>query len=229
MLKVAVCDDDALFGKQFLCLIGKCASVPVQTVYYSDGAAFLAGGDDTDILFLDIDMPGRNGMELALDLRDKEKRPLLIFLTGLAEYVYDAFEAEAFDYLLKPVEENKLRKVLQRAIQKAEAAKAAQHLSIKSGGTVYRLPVDALLYVENQGRKLLFHTKKGDYSCYGRMEEYESLLPEWFFRCHRGYLISLKEVVSYERDLVRLSDGQEVLMAKKRYEAFLQACIAWLK
>lgn len=229
MLKIAVCDDDEVFGKHVLSLLAQNMEIPAEMVYFQNGACFLQEGENTDILFLDIDMPDMSGMELARALQEKRKAPVLVFLTALPEYVYDAFETEAIGYLLKPIEEEKFIKVLKRAIQKAETSKQEQHICIKSNGQVRRLSVEDILYVENQGRKLLFHTKKTIFTCYGKMEEYERQLPDYFFRCHRGYLVSLKEVASYERNAIYLSNGEMLLMAKQKYPAFLEACIKWLR
>ena len=80
-----------------------------------------------------------------------------------------------------------------------------------------------------RGGSWFFTQKGGMCACYGKMEEYERRLPAYFFRCHRGYLISLKEVSSYDRISVVLSNGETVLMAKQRYDAFLQAVVEWLK
>lgn len=229
MIKIAVVDDDALFGNHVAKLIEECAPEPVRTACFQSGRAFLEQGENPDILFLDISMPDMSGMELAQALQKKKKRPAVVFLTGLAEYVFDAFEAEAAGYLLKPVEQEKLVQVLNRVIGRLHEAKKEPLLFIKNSGMVRKLAPADILYVENQGRKLIFHTKKGICDCYGKMEEYERRLPAYFFRCHRGYLISLKEVSSYDRISVVLSNGETVLMAKQRYEAFLKAVVEWLK
>ena len=229
MIKITVVDDDTLFGNHVAKLIEECAPEPVSTACFQSGRAFLEEGEDTDILFLDISMPDMSGMELALALKKKRKHPAVIFLTGLSEYVYDAFEAEAAGYLLKPVDKEKLAQVLKRVIGRLHEAERENLLLIKHGGTVTRIAPADILFVANQGRKLVFHTKRGIYACYGKMEEYERRLPAYFFRCHRGYLISLREVSSYDRISVVLSNGETVLMAKQRYDAFLQAVVEWLK
>lgn len=229
MLKIAVLDDDEVFGKHVQALLKQYIEVPTEILYFSTGTAFLKEGEDTDILFLDIDMPKMNGMELAHELLKKSMPPIVVFLTALPEYVYDAYETEAIGYLLKPIEEEKLEKVLKRAIEKANKRKQNRFICLKSTGQVRRLSVEDILYVENQGRKLLFHTKEAIFTCYGKMEEYERQLPDYFFRCHRGYLVSLKEVASYERNAIYLSNGEMLLMAKQKYPYFLDACIKWLR
>lgn len=229
MIKISIVDDDALFGRNAAGLIEECAPEPVETIFFQSGREFLEKGSDADILFLDISMPDMSGMELALALKEKQRHPAVVFLTGMPEYVYDAFEVEASGYLLKPVDEEKLKQVLSRLIGRIHAAEKEGALLIKNGGSVHKIMAEDILYVENQGRKLVFHTKGGMCACYGKMEEYEKKLPAYFFRCHRGYLISLKEVSSYDRISVVLSNGETVLMAKQRYEAFLRAVMDWLK
>lgn len=210
-------------------MLRRAAGVPVRVEHFEGARVYREKANRADILFLDIDMPGMNGMELARLLEKEGKKPILIFLTALEEYVYEAFEVEAFGYLLKPVEEDKLTKVFRRAIKKATEAKREDYILVKSLGEVHRIAVSDILYVENQARKLIFHTKAGVYSCYAKMEDYVKQLPPYFFRCHRGYLISLGEVVSYDRNSVRLSNQECVLMARRKYEEFLQEMIEWME
>ncbi len=228
MLKIAVCDDDLLFGKKVSEMIKKQADVPVEVTCFQNAGDYAKGGCSQDILFLDIDMPGMSGWELAKHLKEQGERPIIIFLTGLRDYVFDAFEVEAAGYLLKPLEEEKLKKALDRAVAKALSEKQDRHVLVKSGQVVHRIAAGEIFYVENQGRKLVFHTKQGEFSCYGRMEDWEKKLPSYFFRCHRGYLVSLKEVSAFDKSSVSLSNGESVLMAKQKYLEFAKACIMWM-
>lgn len=231
MLQIAVVDDDELFLRDAAERIRHAAKEEVAVTCHASGDAFLEhylAGEVPDILFLDIDMPGRDGMELSKLLREQENCPVIVFLTGHSRYVYDAFFVEAAGYLLKPLSEERLKEVLAFAIKKTGLAKG-EVLHLKSGQDTVVVPVKDIYYIENQGRKLLFHTRAGETACYGKMETYEKSLPSYFFRCHRGYLVSLREVVSYDKNSIRLSNGETVLLAAKRRAAFLEACLAWME
>lgn len=228
MLKIAVCDDDMLFSKRASEMIKKQADMPVEVSCFHSGNDYVKSGCSPDILFLDIDMPGISGWELAKGLKEQGRCPVIIFLTGLSDYVYDAFEVEAAGYLLKPLEEGKLKKALDRAVAKVLSDKQDKFVFVKNGQVVHRIAAGDIFYVENQGRKLVFHTRHGEISCYGRMEDWEKKLPSYFFRCHRGYLVSLKEVSAFDRSSVSLSNGESVLMAKQKYLEFARACILWM-
>ncbi len=228
MFEIAVCDDDVLFADNVSVLIEKLADMPVEVTCFHSGSDYLKSGCCPEILFLDIDMPGMSGWDLAGVLKEQRKSPVIVFLTGYSDYVYDAFEVEAAGYLLKPLDERKLKKVLDRAMAKALSDKQDRYVFIKNGQVVHRIAAGDIYFVENQGRKLIFHTRRGEISCYGRMEDWEKKLPSYFFRCHRGYLVSLKEVSAFDKSSVCLSNGESVLMAKQKYLEFAKACILWM-
>lgn len=84
---------------------------------FSTGEDLLENGADFDILFLDIQMPGRNGMDIAREFRKDHGRCILIFVTGVEDYVFQAFDVWAFHYLVKPFSQEKFAQVLERAVK----------------------------------------------------------------------------------------------------------------
>ena len=149
-----------------------------------------------DIVLLDVAMDGMDGMETAKKLRELSDM-LLIFVTGIKEQVFQAFDVGAFHYLLKPVEKEKLLSVMERAIAEVEKAKNRQrYMLIKVSDGYRRLNLSEILYAESDGRKVILHTRQEKLEFYEKMEELEKRLGEGFYRCHRSYLVPphLKEV-----------------------------------
>jgi len=119
-VRIIVCDDEKAVREILSRKIEKLCeekSVPYQIVCLGSGEEVLCQKQAPDILFLDIQMPGKSGMEIAGQLRGKHWRTILIFVTALSEYVYEAFDVGAFHYLVKPFRDDKLREVLGRALQ----------------------------------------------------------------------------------------------------------------
>lgn len=125
-MTIAVCDDDEKIRKHLVKMIRSFtdeAENPVLILEFSGGEKLLACEVQPDIVIMDIGMGGMNGMETAAKLR-KISNPILIFVTALKDYVFDAFDVGAFHYLLKPVDENKFFEVLERALGERQETKA---------------------------------------------------------------------------------------------------------
>ena len=118
-MQIAICDDEESVRKILEEKI-KQYNPNGETVSYSSGEQLLLAENPPDILFLDIQMPKKNGMEIARELRKKSEKMILIFVTAIQEYVFEAFDVGAFHYLVKPFSEEKFREVIKRAIKQYE-------------------------------------------------------------------------------------------------------------
>lgn len=196
MLKIAVCDDESLIREYLKTIIHQV--LHVEADLYAGGEELLEAKTDYDILLIDICLKKTsgenkiNGMETARRLRDTSNA-VIIFITALREYVYDAYDVEAFHYLLKPINEEKLREVLKKAAVKAGEKRTCVPLVIKADGIYHQIPIEDIFYAENDGRKIILHTAGGVFSYYEKMEVLEQKLGNGFFRSHRGYLVHLQD------------------------------------
>ena len=131
MLKIAVCDDDKWIRKYLKTVIER--ELYAKTDLYSSGEELLAAREIYDILFMDICLADcengktKNGMETAREIYGRTGT-LIIFITAMPDYVYEAYDVEAFHYLLKPIDEKKLCEVIHRAAEKADRRKASHSL-----------------------------------------------------------------------------------------------------
>lgn len=231
MLKIAICDDDERMRQYLQTLIQR--QTGEQPDLYESGEEILKRYMDYDILFLDIclrqedDAQKLDGMETAKKIRAHSDL-LIVFITAMPDYVYEAYDVEAFHYLLKPIDEKKLEEVLARAVTRAQEKKNMPSLLIKTNGKFMRIQVEDICYVENDGRKVALHTKNGEYSYYEKMEALEKKLTKGFFRSHRGYLVNLQEVSGYDRTSITLKCGDVVFLSKQKYAAFVAAYMEYL-
>ncbi|PXV93405.1 LytTR family two component transcriptional regulator [Lachnotalea glycerini] len=226
MLQIAICDDDERMRCYIENLIKNEAACRLSV--YGSGKELIAEGIKFDILFLDIRMVDLNGIETAKIIR-KTSDAIIIFITALKEYVFDAFDLEAFHYLLKPIDETKFKEVFKRAVDERLLVTRSEPLIIKAEGIYRRIEKDEILYAENEARKIILHTRSENITFYEKMDDLEQKIGGQFFRCHRGYLINLDAVTSYDMTHIRLKSGEEVCMAKQKYNSFVTAYMEYLR
>lgn len=162
MLKIAICDDEQPIREYLKRLVKKCTEGEIRL--FADGGELLADPTAFDLILLDISLNREqnaaepDGMETARKIRERSDA-LIIFVTALREYVFEGYDVGAFHYLLKPIDEQKFTEVMDRAICQIRSKKNVEPLVIKVGGNYVRIPVDDILYAENQARKIMLHTK----------------------------------------------------------------------
>ena len=230
-MRIAICDDDVRGRERIRTLLEKEFS-QAQTREFDSGMKLLENveeGWQPDIVLLDIAMEGMDGMETARRLKERSDA-ILIFVTGVKEQVFQAFDVGAFHYLMKPVDHNKMTDVLKRAAQEVEKRQSApRYLLVKTEGSHRRVPVEDILYVENSGRKVILHMKTGCLEYYERMNHLEEVLGEGFYRCHRGYLVALSAVDGYDHDSIIIGNGEKIYLAKQKYSEFVKLYCKYLK
>lgn len=231
MLQIAVCDDDEAMGGYLKQLIEKRLEGESSCLIkvFSSGKQLLKSAAHFDIFFLDICLKDMNGIDMARQLR-QESGAVIVFVTALKEYIFDAFDVHAFQYLLKPIDEQKFFQVLDKAMIESRTLKQAEPLVIRVQGVYRNVPKESILYAENQARKIVLHRKDGEQiTYYAKMGELEGLLGKQFFRCHRGYLVNLGAVESYDTGSIQLKNGETIFMAKQKYGDFVTAYMDFLR
>ena len=232
MLSIAVCDDEivecARMAEKIRGTLEK-MKVPCFLHQFNSGEALLQSEESFDIIFLDIMMDGLDGMKTAEGIRQKDFGGLLVFVSSSKEYVFDAYDVEAFWYLVKPVDAKKLKRVLQRAVLKTEAV-SSDFILVNRERQKQKIFLQDILYFEIWGRLIVIHKTGGISDYYGKMGILEEELKEkGFFRCHKSYLIHLKYVKGYNRQEAILENGEKIPVSKRRYEAFCKALLDYMK
>ena len=229
-LNIAICDDEKAIREQINELIEK-EKPGVCPEFYETGDSLLAAGNQFDIVFLDIQMDGTDGIETAKKLRQRDEDAILIFITGIREYVFKAFDVAAFHYLLKPIEEDKFHEVFQRAKRELEKRKKQRRetIFIKTRNRSFTLEKDSILYIESRAKKVEIHTAGETIEAYASMNEMEGQLGESFYRCHRGYLVNMAYVAEYDSESISLNNGEYVYLATEIYGEFVKAYMLYLR
>lgn len=203
--------------------------VPCFLRQFNSGEELLQAEENFDIVFLDIMMDGLDGMKTAKRIRKKASCRLLVFISASREYVFDAYDVEAFWYLVKPVETGKLKQVLKKAVLKTEAA-SPDFILVNKGRQKQKIFLRDILYFEIMGRLIDIHKTGGISDYYGKISILEEELREkGFFRCHKSYLVHLKYVKGYNRQEAVLDNGEKIPISKRRYEEFCKALLSYMK
>lgn len=229
-MNIGICDDEKEICLQIRKLVLAVAPES-QVAYYCSGKQLLAERQRFDILFLDIQMSDMNGMELARTLRERKEDTVLIFVTALKEYVFEAFDVSAFHYLLKPLANDKFNSVFQEALKEAvkRARNREETLFFQTKSRSFTLLKNEILYVENCRRKVDIHTLRRTETIYATMAHMEALLGGGFYRCHRGYLVNMAHIAQYSADRILLHNGETIYLSKEKYNDFVTAYMNYLK
>lgn len=237
-MQIIICDDEksiqSLLRKKTTRFFAE-KNIPCEILCCGSGEEVLSlakQGKTIDLLFLDIQMPGKNGMEIAKTLRRQHRDLLIIFVTALSEYVYEAFDVDALHYLVKPFDDEKLNQVLNKAIRQYEKWTDTTNLDkqailVKRGGLSTKVLFSDIIYAEVFNRKVMLHTITGDIEYYGKLTDLSEQAGADFFRTHRAYLVNLKYVEKYNASTIWLEQGT-ALLSKKQFSGFVQQYMQYI-
>lgn len=233
MLKIAICDDEPFMAREIADRLSgymeekRVASYRADS--FSSGRALLESGREFDLIFLDIQMEQPDGMETAKALRQRESRGLLVFVTVLKECVFDAFEVEAFDYLIKPLDSERFRRTMDRAV-KALEQRTAKSVMVRRGTSREVIPLARIVYCEVQGRKIYLRESDGNIiDFYERLDDFQRRVDGRFFRCHRSYLVNLEYVRGCRAGQVTLARGGQIPVSRPRERELTEALLRYMK
>ena len=228
-MNIAVCDDNASERESIITQVydwGRETSAPSAVFDFPSAESFLFEFEENknfDVLLLDIEMGAMNGVDLAKKLREQKSRIEIIFVTTHREFYGEGYEVDALHYLIKPVSKEKLFSVLNKAAEKITAAPLP--IVITSEGETLRIDRSSVLYAEAYLHYIVLHTKSGEYKIKESFGVFETKLGPGFFRCHRSYIVSLREVSRISRSSVTLSNGKELPLSRGKYDDINRAYI----
>ena len=230
MIRIAIVDDEKVIREHIKKLIEK-KQTDCEIDTYGTGEDLLKADSVYDIIFLDIQMDGMNGIDTARALRQKADNTVLIFITGVKEYVFDAFDVAAFHYLIKPIEELKFYEVYDRAVLEVGKRKqqANGQLFVKTRNRNATFNQSDILYIESRAKKVEIHTKSDIVETYAAIGELEKQLVGSFYRCHRGYLVNMAFITEYGYDSITLHNGETIILSKDKYGEFVKVYMRYLK
>jgi two-component system response regulator LytT len=229
-MRIAVCDDEELFRIEFKSVLDKVlinAEYDIDT--FSGGSslyeAFLK--NPFDLVFLDIEMPGIDGITLAKRLRAVSENVQIVFLTSHIEYAIEGYEVNALRYLVKPVDMNKLSEVLKYIQDKKNNSR---QIMIKQEGEDIVIDISDIIYMESMDKNVRIVTSKSEYITRYNISDYEEELKNsGFLRIHRGYLISLSKVKKIVKNDVVMDGDISLPVSRSNIKTLKDALYAYVE
>lgn len=230
-MDVLIVDDDQPTGLYLSHIVAKIPDINVLAVITSGEEAIrFAQAHKPQVVFLDIDMPGMNGLEAARTLADLYSDIIVIFATAYPNYALDAFEVYSFDYILKPFDEERIRKTLTKLSstlkgQMLAATSRTEAIPVQSQGRTYLLNPDEILYIESSRTNVLIKTTHRELLLKGNLADWAQRLQQFgIIPSHRSYLVNVNKVREIKRSgytfNIKLYSGENIPLSRNCAQQF---------
>lgn len=232
MIRIAICDDEKTMSDNIKSMVThffRSKNTDTAIVQFSCGEDLLNHDAPIDIVFLDIQMKTLNGMETAKKLRVRGFKGFLIFITILKELVFESFDVQAYDYLVKPIKESHFQKTMERLFASMQTANETS-LLVQKGYERTIIPFDEIVFCEIIDRKVYLHLTSSEVvDYYERIEHLETKLGSSFFRCHRSFLINLRHLKSYKNSTAYMENGRQIPVSRLRSKEFSNVILRYME
>lgn len=232
-MRIVICDDDILIIEQlekFITLYFENNHIKVpDIVSFSNGSDLLADSGEKDIVFLDIEMPGMNGIFVGKELKRRNRNTLIFVVTSYAEYLDEAMRFHVFRYLSKPLDRQRFFRNLKDALEYYHNISIKIPIETRDG--IQTLPSSYIVEIEAQLRKVVVHTLQQDFISIHNMDYWIEHLPKnCFFQSHRSFIINLEHVTDFDHATIHLANGMfSAYLTRRRYKAFKDAYLLYLE
>lgn len=231
MIRFAIIDDEIEVANKLTSYIDKYFQInncQCEVKFFDTASKFLENYHfDFDAIFMDINMPGVDGMSATKELRRLDKNVKIIFVTSLAQYAIKGYEVNAFDFVVKPVNYYTFAMKLDRLMENYREKEGAS-IIIKANNSFIKTPVSDIKYIEVSDHKLIVHTISNDFVTYDTLSNYLNLLKnEPFALCNRCYLVNLKYVNKVNKDAVYIGNNC-IQMSRRKYKEFMNSLNKYL-
>ena len=221
-MKILICDDEP----QFLTTLQDRVQEYMKAHYIecdikvsTDPTSIFQSGEVFDLAFLDIQMEGVDGLTLAVELRRRNEKMALFFITNYDAYQDAAMDLRAFRFFKKPFDDNRLISGLDKAMEYIDGAYV--NVFLHSDGEQKRILADDILYITRTNRKIQLISKQGSYYTRETMDEWLEKLPQLFFySVHKSYIVNLHHVSKYSYSELYLEDGTRIPIAPSKQTDF---------
>lgn len=226
MIRVAIVEDDPGYREEMTAYLQRFSLESGRKFHitpFSDGSEITAGYSAVwDMILMDIEMSGMDGMSAAEAIRQQDKEVVIIFITNMPQYAMKGYTVDAMDYVLKPVSYYAFSQRISRALERMER-RARRYIPIPIHSGVVKVEVSQIVYVEIADHDLVYHTLDADYTCKGSLTDAaEKLEKAHFFRISNCYLVNLEYVDCIRNSSVTVG-GETLTVSRSRKKPLLDA------
>lgn len=231
-MRVVVCDDNIQDIEKIKRYALRMVDYAVEYEFYPKAENLLVASEKMeekpDMYILDIEMPGINGLAVAREIRNRDSKALLVFLTSYTKYMPDVFEVVTFDFIKKPMSEERFRMLLDKAADYLNMTN--QNFSFSYRRSRYSLKYDEIFYFEKKGRQVIIHTRGTIYQANMNTEEiWEKLDERMFASIHGSFIVNLAHVKTIANGMVFLADGTELAISRGYRKGLVEKHIAFVE
>lgn len=227
MIKIAICDDDRLDRESLYELVQEHEArhnKEYDVKLFESGEAYIESGFISDILFLDIVMEDKDGIQIGEEIKGQRRDAIIIYTTNLPEKMMVAFNrVHSFGYLVKPIVKEELFQMLSDAIEQIEHSKSIDKVIVtfpSENNTVIKLPVESILYFEYRSRKVKIMTKDKEYVCRLKINDIAEKMKQYnFMMSHQSFVVNLYYIEKFADQALIMKNGDKVYLAQKRASA----------
>lgn len=220
MYQIAICDDEIQM-RRFLRSVVDEVKIGCRVDEFSNGAELLRNYREYDILFLDIDMPVVNGMEAAREIRRKDRKAKIIYVTAYQDYMQRSFAVHPFSFLLKPVKKEEIIRVIREAVLYSREEEKSVTLRMETEQGMEEFAVQDIYYLEYQNRRLRFVMRCGECLVRGKISEFSRKLISYGFASpHKSFVVNLYHVKAIRGYDIFMMNGDLVPLSQKRSTEF---------
>lgn len=232
-VRIIICDDDTVFIKQlreylqeYFQRVNK--SCP-QIAEFHDGETLLEDDGKKDIVFLDIEMKGIDGICVGNELKKRSPDSIIFVITSFAEYLDEAMRFHVFRYLSKPLDKQRLFRNLRDAVHMYMVSVITVPVETKE--KMYTVHASDIIFVEAQGRNVTVHTVHEDYVSIHNMQHWRNTLQEkCFYHTHRSFIVNMAFVNDFDHTLIHLYHNQfRAYLTRRKYSSFKEAYLLYLE
>lgn len=232
-MRILICDDNPIIIEQinkYLCeFFHKNKLKLPEIIAYSSGDALLQDSKDKDIVFLDVEMPGVNGIYVGNELKKENPQTIIIIVTSFAEYLDEAMRFHVFRYLSKPIDKVRLFRNLRDALQLYNSNNIKVAIETKEG--IYTISSSDIVCIETQMRKVIVHTTSKDYISTQDMHYWADTLKEHcFFQSHRSFIVNFAHITDFDTSVIHLYNNQfYAYLTRRKYVEFKENYLLYLE
>lgn len=225
MIRIAVCDDSHIDAQALYLQCQTCnLNDDLQIVLFEQGEEMVKAAMQTPfhIVFLDVDMPGQNGIQIGKQLRELNSKLIIIFVTNYPQYAIEAYDCEAFHYLLKPTTSERVSNILKRAVMKLGVVHKNHIVHIQN--RTISIPLDEIYYIEYCRKHIIYHLANRVFETTGRFRDVIGELQKYgFYQIHQGYIVNFSKVKDIRGYSVILTNDQSIMVSVRKKSEVLGA------
>jgi len=234
-MRIVFCDDDPVVLRQLLSLVkeffANLGGAEPEYTFYHSGDDLIRQGDQFDIAFLDVEMPGASGIHAGAKLKKKNPRIKIFIVTAYPDYLDEAMRFQVFRYLSKPIDKIRLFRNLKDAVYAYSIETCEFPIETSTG--IFVRKSEEIICVETTNRKTIVHTTDGDIISSKNMEYWREVLSlPCFYSTHRSYIINMRFIYSIGKDSVILKNGKQQMdafLSRRKFTHFKNTYLVYME